>query len=53
MIIDVDSHISEPGDLWTSRVSNRWGDLVPHVKWAEDRSSRVPRRWVEIVGQSF
>src|SRR5258708_7363973 len=40
-IIDVDSHISEPGDLWTSRVSKKWGDLVPHVKWAEDRSSSV------------
>ena len=30
-VIDVDSHISEPEDLWTSRVSSRWGDLVPHV----------------------
>ncbi|MEE9279680.1 MAG: amidohydrolase family protein [Myxococcota bacterium] len=30
-VIDADSHVSEPGDLWTSRVSSRWGDLVPHV----------------------
>lgn len=33
-VIDVDSHISEPHDLWTSRVSTqRWGELVPHVQW--------------------
>ncbi len=31
-VIDVDTHIVEPPDLWTSRVSKRWGDLVPHVK---------------------
>ena len=24
-------HINEPPDLWTSRVSSKWGDLVPHV----------------------
>src|SRR6476469_13718 len=32
-IIDVDSHVSEPVDLWTTRVStSRWGDRVPHVR---------------------
>jgi predicted TIM-barrel fold metal-dependent hydrolase len=30
-VIDVDTHVSEPHDLWTSRVSSKWGDLVPHV----------------------
>ncbi|MDZ7726771.1 MAG: hypothetical protein U5Q44_00480 [Dehalococcoidia bacterium] len=31
-VIDADSHVSEPADLWTSRVSTaKWGDLVPHV----------------------
>jgi len=30
--IDTDTHVTEPPDLWTSRVStNRWGDAVPHV----------------------
>jgi predicted TIM-barrel fold metal-dependent hydrolase len=33
-IIDVDTHVIEPPDLWTSRVSvEKWGDLVPHVRW--------------------
>jgi predicted TIM-barrel fold metal-dependent hydrolase len=30
-VIDADTHVSEPEDLWTSRVSSKWGDLVPHV----------------------
>jgi predicted TIM-barrel fold metal-dependent hydrolase len=34
-VIDVDSHVTEPIDLWTSRVSDKWGDLVPHVAWSD------------------
>jgi uncharacterized protein len=34
-VADVDSHIIEPPDLWTSRVSSRWADLVPHVEFHE------------------
>ena len=32
-IIDTDTHVVEPPDLWTSRVASTWGDLVPHVRW--------------------
>ncbi len=32
MFIDADTHITEPSDLWTSRVSSKWGDRVPHVR---------------------
>src|SRR3984957_16355673 len=33
-VIDTDSHVIEPYDLWTSRLSvARGGDKVPHVKW--------------------
>ena len=36
-IVDVDSHVTEPADLWTSRMSAaKWGDKIPHVKW-DDR----------------
>ncbi len=31
-VIDADSHVSEPADLWTSRVSSQWGDAVPHTR---------------------
>lgn len=33
-VIDTDTHIIEPYDLWTSRISvQKYGDKVPHVKW--------------------
>jgi hypothetical protein len=32
LVIDVDSHISEPADVWTSRVSSKWGAVVPHIE---------------------
>ncbi|MFZ0668304.1 MAG: amidohydrolase family protein [Acidimicrobiales bacterium] len=36
-IIDCDTHVIEPPDLWTSRVSvKRFGELVPHVKWDDE-----------------
>lgn len=35
-VIDTDTHIIEPYDLWTSRISvKKFGDKVPHVKWDE------------------
>ena len=47
-IIDVDSHVVEPLDLWTSRVSKKWGDQVPHVEW-DDKGQEL--RWK--VGDIF
>ncbi len=36
-VIDTDTHIIEPPDLWTSRMSvERWGDRVPHVRYLEE-----------------
>jgi predicted TIM-barrel fold metal-dependent hydrolase len=32
-IIDVDSHVAEPEDLWTSRLPARLGDAMPQVVW--------------------
>jgi predicted TIM-barrel fold metal-dependent hydrolase len=32
-IIDVDTHVVEPPDLWTARLSAKWGDRLPHVEW--------------------
>ena len=33
MIIDTDTHFTEPPDLWTSRLPAKWGDDVLHVRW--------------------
>ena len=42
-IIDTDTHVVEPPDLWTSRIASRFGDQVPHVRWDADRGEEV---WV-------
>jgi len=35
-VADVDAHIIEPPNLWTSRLSEaRWGDMIPHVAYDE------------------
>ena len=35
-IIDTDTHVMDPPDLWTSRLSSsKWGDAVPHVVFDE------------------
>jgi predicted TIM-barrel fold metal-dependent hydrolase len=31
-VIDVDTHVTEPPDVWTARVSKKWGTRVPHVE---------------------
>lgn len=31
-VIDIDTHLTEPADVWTSRLSKKWGDRVPHVR---------------------
>ena len=31
-VIDVDTHLTEPPDVWTARVSSKWGDAIPHIE---------------------
>ena len=31
-VVDIDTHITEPADVWTGRVARKWGEQVPHVK---------------------
>lgn len=40
-IIDVDAHISEPHDLWSSRAPARWKDRLPRVTQVDGK-----RTWV-------
>jgi predicted TIM-barrel fold metal-dependent hydrolase len=35
--IDTDTHVTEPPDVWTARVSKKWGDAVPHVRRVDGR----------------
>jgi predicted TIM-barrel fold metal-dependent hydrolase len=36
-VIDTDTHLSEPHDLWTSRAPASYRDLVPHVRTVDGR----------------
>lgn len=36
-VIDVDTHITEPANVWTDRVASKWGDKVPHIRNVEGR----------------
>jgi predicted TIM-barrel fold metal-dependent hydrolase len=39
-IVDTDTHITEPPDLWTSRMSKqKWGDLIPHVRYVNEEKT--------------
>src|SRR3546814_9282598 len=43
-VVDADSHVTEPPDLWTSRVAEKWRRLVPSVH-SEARNGRTVERW--------
>lgn len=36
-VIDVDTHLTEPPDVWTSRVPAAWHDAVPHIERVDGR----------------
>ena len=40
-VIDADTHVSEPEDLWTSRVAAKHGDSIPHTAYSERRGGRM------------
>ena len=40
-IIDVDTHLTEAKDLWTSRAPAKWKDRVPQVKLVEGKEAWV------------
>jgi len=41
-VIDIDTHLTEPPDTWTARVSSKWGDRVPHI----ERDAKGTDWWV-------
>lgn len=52
-VIDVDTHVTEPADTWTSRVASKWGERIPHVERINGRDVWVAGdRRLAIPGQS-
>src|SRR5882757_7483110 len=35
LIVDSDSHVAEPADLWTSRLPAKWTEDAPRLQWDE------------------
>jgi len=31
-VIDMDTHLTEPADVWSARLAGKWGDRIPHVE---------------------
>jgi uncharacterized protein len=52
-VVDTDTHVIEPTDLWTSRMASKWGDDRPHVE-VDHRYDiqrwRVGDKWLNPVG---
>jgi predicted TIM-barrel fold metal-dependent hydrolase len=56
-VIDVDTHVTEPADLWTSRVPQKWRDRVPHIErvngtevWVTDGKPGLAPGQVSMAG---
>ena len=40
-VIDTDTHLLEPPDLWTARLASKFVDAAPQVRWVEDRQEEM------------
>ena len=52
-VVDTDTHVSEPYDLWTSRVAAKYRDAVPHVETWEVTGSKhwkIGDTWLAATG---
>jgi predicted TIM-barrel fold metal-dependent hydrolase len=53
-IIDADSHITEPADIWTSRLPSKYLEVAPRVEFNSSTGHhhwRIGERWLCAVGQ--
>jgi predicted TIM-barrel fold metal-dependent hydrolase len=52
-LISADSHVTEPEDLWTSRVEAKYRDRVPHVAWLPQGAAWVIEGCPEPIAFGF
>lgn len=53
VVIDTDTHVSEPADLWTSRVASKWVESVPRVEVHPETGHehwRIADTWLASTG---
>ncbi|MFV8054775.1 amidohydrolase family protein [Mycobacterium sp. 48b] len=44
-VIDVDTHLTEPGDLWTSRAPEKYKHLMPRVEYVSNERIQKELGW--------
>src|SRR5260370_32504455 len=52
-VVDADTHLTEPADLWTARIPERFRDQAPRVQLDEATGKwrwRNRDRWFSLVG---
>ncbi len=52
-VIDADTHLTEPVDLWTSRLPERFRGSAPHVRFHEPSGTWrwvIGEKWCSLVG---
>ena len=52
-VVDADTHLTEPADLWTARIPERFRDQAPRVQLDEATGQwrwRIGDRWCSLVG---
>jgi uncharacterized protein len=40
-VVDADTHVVEPADLWTSRLPNSFQDRAPRIRWNDDSETEM------------
>jgi uncharacterized protein len=40
-IIDMDAHVTEPADLWTSRMPKKWVEHSPRLRWSDSAGEDI------------
>src|SRR5665213_71595 len=53
VIVDTDTHFTEPPDLWTSRLPAKWGDEVMHVEWDDLFDAEVWKIGDKVVSKAW
>jgi len=53
-VVDADSHLTEPPDLWSSALPAKWKDIGPRVETndAGEQRWRIGDAWLNLVGSS-
>ena len=52
-LIDADTHVNEPPDLWTSRVASKYRDRVPHMEHFEQGDAWLGEGVTEPINFGF